>query len=520
MVRTVLRKLQDVGPEEGTDHYFLMRSILQEISYLRNYIYGATIYTSEGVRVGSQSISDASYYSSPLLNDDLIEVALAGDGNNVWLDPSVYSYSGKNLGIVGITMLRTIREGLDGPLLGFLQISVSKSVFTSLYSQLDYGPSGQYLILNNNGNVVISMQVYSNEFMDVVNKAFLERGSVESGHAKVYSTPKGDMLIISRDLDRLGWMILGVVPLREFLTIGQSLSPLLYWTGLIGILLELLFAVLMTRSISKPIIQLSKSMRGAAGNNFSIPLEPKSNDEIGELTESFNFMLIQTASLVDQIHLQHERERELELLALQSQIKPHFLYNTLESIASLIQMGDDKEAFNLTKSVSLFFKGVLSDGKPIITIREEMEILRYYLVIQKTRYQEKLSYEISIDPDILDQRIIKLSLQPLVENSIYHGLRASHKNGVITITGWKDEYAHIRIVDNGVGIHPSRLQELVYEDGSVRMNPLGFGLSSVDHRIKQYYGKSFGIKIHSIFGEMTQVDVCIPLGEDAKWGIQ
>ncbi len=520
-VQTVLKKLQDVEPEEGTDHYFLMRSILQEIIYLRNYIYGATIYTSEGVRVGSQGISDPSYTSSPLLNDDLIEISLMNKGNSVWLDPSVFSYSGKNLGIVGITMLRAIRNGPDGPLLGFLLISVSEAIFTSLYSQLDYGPMGQYLILNNNGNVVLSMRTYGNEFMEAVNKAFLEKDREVAESSKVYSTPNGEMLIISRDFSRLGWLILGVLPLREFLTIGQSLTPLLYMTGLIGIILELLFAILMTRTISKPIIRLSKSMREAAENNFSELLEPQGNDEIGELTESFNFMLTQTTSLMDQIHYQHERERELELLALQSQIKPHFLYNTLESIASLIQMGSDEDAFNLTKSVSLFFKGVLSDGKPIITIREEVEILKHYLVIQKVRYQEKLSYEIAIDEDILDQRIIKLTLQPLVENSIYHGLKASHHNGMIAITGWKEDgFVRLRVKDNGVGIHPDRLQELTYEDGSVKMHSIGFGLSSVDQRIKQYYGKSYGIKISTVHGEMTQVDVRVPVEEDPKWILQ
>lgn len=517
-VQSVLQKLQDREPQVETDHYFLVRSVLQEIIYLRNAINGVTIYTREGIRVGSQSISGKPFSTSAVLNQTLVEEAIKHPGENIWIDPGGLSYSGENRGIVGPIMLRGIKRGDGGAVVGILQISVSESIFSSLYSHLDYGPTGRFLVLDSDGTLIFPERAYQTSFMDIIYRVFLDwrQGSLDD--PRIYNTAEGDMLIMTKGLGRMGWVVLGVVPIDDFLAISKSFTPLLYILGAIGILMELLFAMIITRSISKPIIDLSGMMRKAGEGDFSLRLPHGSGDEIGELVDSFNHMLVQTSVLMDQIYQQNKRERELELLALQSQIKPHFLYNTLESIAALIQLERKEDAFELTKSVSLFFKGVLSKGRPVITIAEELQTIQYYLAIQQTRYQNKLTYSIEIDDEVLSQPIVKLSLQPVVENSIYHGLKAARHKGIVRISGWREkDRVHLRVFDNGAGLSQEKLEQIADSDGNILLNANGFGLSSVDQRLKQYFGSSYGVRLASRSGFWTQVDLFVPFGQEGPW---
>ena len=517
-VQSVLQKLQDREDQEETDHYFLVRSVLQEIIYLRNAINGVTIYTREGVRVGSQSISGKPFSTSSVLNKNLVEAAVARPGQNIWIDPGGLSYSGENRGIVGPIMLRGIRRGNSDTVVGILQISVSESIFSSLYSHLDYGPTGRFLVLDSDGTLIFPERAYQTSFMDIIYRVFLDWKRGDFSSTRIYDTVEGDMLIMTKGLGRMDWVVLGVVPIDDFLAISKSFTPLLYILGALGILLELLFAMIMTRTLSRPIIQLSDHMRQAGEGDFSIRLSRDSTDEIGELVGSFNHMLVQTSILMDRIYQQNKRERELELLALQSQIKPHFLYNTLESIAALIQLDRKDDAFALTKSVSHFFKGVLSKGKPVITISEELETIRYYLSIQQTRYQNKLSYSIEVDDEVQSQPIVKLSLQPVVENSIYHGLKAARHKGVVRISGWRDGgCVHLRVFDNGAGIPAEKMALIADEAGNILPGANGFGLSSVDQRIKQYFGAAYGIRITSRHGFWTQVEMRVPFGQEGSW---
>ena len=267
-VQSVLQKLQDREDQQETEHYFLVRSVLQEIIYLRNAINGVTIYTKDGVRVGSQSISGNPFSTSSVLNKHLVEAAAAQPGQNIWIDPGGMSYSGENRGIVGPIMLRGIRRANTDTVVGILQISVSESIFSSLYSHLDYGPTGRFLVLDSDGTLIFPERAYQTSFMDIIYRVFLDwkRGDFEN--TRRYDTAEGDMLIMTKGLGRMDWVVLGVVPIDEFLAISKSFTPLLYILGALGILLELVFAMIMTRTLSRPIIHLSSLMRQAGEGDF------------------------------------------------------------------------------------------------------------------------------------------------------------------------------------------------------------------------------------------------------------
>ncbi|WP_319415760.1 sensor histidine kinase [Marispirochaeta aestuarii] len=508
-VQAVLSKLQDTDPGDNTDHYFLVRSALQKITYLRNVINGLTLYTSEGVRVGVGSVSDDSFSTSPLLPREMVDLITLNSGRNIWLDLGKHGYSGMNKGIVGLTMLRSIVREESGEILGILQMSVSDSIFSSLYSHLDYGRTGRFMVVDNSGSLIYPEMRFRGPFADLLNDSYLSWIGEGYQQGRIQRTDEGDLLVLSRRIDRLNWTIIGIVPLTELLAFGLRFTRLVYIIGALGVGLELAFAFLIARGISKPIVSLSDSMSDAASGDLSIRLEEDRRDEIGELTGAFNHMLRRMSDLMDRVYIHHQRERELELMALQSQINPHFLYNTLESISSLTQLGRNDDAYNLAKSVSLFYRGVLSNGRPVISIREEVQTIRHYLIIQKTRYQEKLNFEVDVDNEILDQRIVKLSLQPLVENSIYHGLKASRRVGFISVTGIREkECVRLRVEDNGAGIKADRIREVLSQREREGLG--GFGLSSVDQRLKQRFGNDFGLSIESSFGEWTRVTITVP----------
>lgn len=514
VIQSVLGKLQDASPAENTDHYFLVRSTLQKVTYLGDLIDGVTIYTRDGVRVGTGNISGGDLPTPSVLNEELVESTVKNSGESIWIDPAEPSYSGFVPGFVGLTMLRAIREGGDGPVVGILQISVSERIFSSLYRHLDYGRTGRFFVMGRGDALVFPEAGYRGQYSQLVGESYLDWAGKRSTGEQIHSTSEGELLVVSNRLDRLGWTILGVVPVAELREFGRLFTNVIYLIGALFVTLELGFAYLMTRSVSRPIVSLSESMSDASTGDLSIRLETDSGDEIGDLKRSFNNMLERMSSLMDRLYLHHRRERDLELMALQSQINPHFLYNTLESISALAQLGRNTDAYNLSKALSLFYRGVLSEGRPVVDIGEEVQTIRHYLVIQKMRYHDTLNYEISVDEEILDQQIVKLSLQPLVENSIYHGLKVSRRPGFIEITGRREgDVVRLTVRDNGVGIEPDRIEAAMSgeaESGSFG----GFGLSSVDQRLRHCFGDRYGISVESRHGEWTKVHVRVPFEED------
>lgn len=518
VIQSVLGKLQDASPTENTDHYFLVRSTLQKVTYLGSVIDRVTIYTRDGVRVGTGSVTADELSSPAVLNKRLVDAAVQNSSKSIWLDPRNRSYSGFEPGLTGLTMLRAIRRGSNGPILGILEITLSERIFSSLYRHLDFGRTGRFFIVGKNNVIVFPDARYQGEYSQLVRESYIGWSQEEPRQERISSTAEGELLVVSTPLDRLGWSVLGIVPVRELREFGRRFTHVIYLIGALAVALEFAFVVLMTRAVSKPIVALSESMSDASTGDLSIRLETESKDEVGDLKRSFNNLLEQMSSLMDRVYLQHRRERELELMALQSQISPHFLYNTLESISALAQLERNTDAYNLSKSLSLFYRGVLSNGRPVVNIAEEIQMTRHYLEIQQMRYRDTLKYEISVDEEIVNQRIVKLSLQPLVENAIYHGLKASRRPGFITISGRREQDTiTLTVEDNGIGIKPDRIDEVMNAEANSSSFG-GFGLSSVDQRLKTCFGQEYGISIESQDGEWTKVSIRVPFEHETGDG--
>lgn len=261
--------------------------------------------------------------------------------------------------------------------------------------------------------------------------------------------------------------------------------------------------------ITKPINELCEKVKRLGKGDFTIiPVKTK-NEEIKTLDDGFNEMIIHITNLLNKIKEDEKVLHKTELELLQAQINPHFLYNTFDSIIWLAETHCYDDVVNMVSSLSTFFRNSLNKGQDIITLEDEEKQVCSYLEIQKIRYSDILEYEINIPKDLLGYSLPKLTLQPLVENALYHGIKNKRGMGKILISGSENETDIILSVkDNGIGISASHLRDLcagIYEDKHT-----GLGLVNVHKRLKLYCGEEYGLVFESIEGEGTEVIIHIP----------
>ena len=291
-------------------------------------------------------------------------------------------------------------------------------------------------------------------------------------------------------------------------------STILIGMAVVTMILLLLTAVTVSmqvsRGITEPVIALTEKAKQFGERDFAQATPIQTNiEELEILDESFNEMTGHISTLMEK---QIENERSLhraELELLQAQINPHFLYNTLDSIAILAESGRSEDAINMITSLSSFFRNSLSEGEDIHTLKAEMTQAVSYLEIQQIRYSDILTYSMNIDENIQDRLVPKLILQPLIENALYHGIKNRRGRGLISITGGlEDGKILLRVRDNGAGMEPEKLTEL--ENGLTQENQGSFGLKNVNQRIQLYCGAEYGLKFESKPGEGTIVTVTLP----------
>lgn len=282
----------------------------------------------------------------------------------------------------------------------------------------------------------------------------------------------------------------------------------------------------LVRSVHEAIDRLQQFTKEFSSGNLHARASPALVEELSDLTNDVNVMAEQMENLIAQNRREQENLKKAELRTLQAQVNPHFLYNTLDTIVWAAESGKDEEVVTLTKSLSDFFRSSLSSGADWVTVAQEVRHLNGYLSIQKIRYRDILNYEVDVDPAMENCRMLKLLLQPLVENALYHGIKFRRGGGRILVRGrQKDNVLFFSVQDTGVGMTPEKLREVLdaMHTGKVRRrNPDepepggGFGLYNVDQRIRLYYGLEKGIEIES-GPDGTIVSFSVPAyeGEDA-----
>lgn len=303
----------------------------------------------------------------------------------------------------------------------------------------------------------------------------------------------------------------------------QSGFTILAFGGVGMLIAAILFSLVatwrITKSIYVPIKKLHDVTTTIARQDLEMLVTTDNTDEIAELGMSFNIMVGKIKELLDAKIKEHENLKKAELRALQAQINPHFLYNTLDSIIWMAEAKKIEQVVELVSVLSRFFRITLSKGKDWISVREEIEHVESYLAIQKVRYRDILDYRIDVPDKLRDGKILKLTLQPLVENALYHGIKNKRNGGTIVVRAqqFNDDLLQIQIEDNGIGMTQERLEQLRAllalegdSDDEV-ISESGYGVNNVNQRIKLYYGKAYGLTIESEYMHGACVSVIIPL---------
>ena len=292
----------------------------------------------------------------------------------------------------------------------------------------------------------------------------------------------------------------------------ESFIALFAGIGFSIVVIVVMVTAYVLNSVTRPVHELSEATKKIAGGDFSTRVTVGSKDEIGTLADSVNEMTERLEDFVEKIKEDERKMRHTELRLLQEQINPHFLYNTLDTIVWLVEGNATDKAVNMVVSLSDFFRIVLSKGKEIITLKEEEQHIRSYLEIQQVRYRDILEYDIQIPKELYQYKILKLTLQPLVENSLYHGIKTKRGKGTIYVTGrLENDKIYLDVKDTGVGMNEAELASL----RSKILKPCketdsGFGLANVNERIRMNFGPEYGMTIDSKQGEGTWVQIVIP----------
>ena len=409
-----------------------------------------------------------------------------------------------------ITLSRGIRDRSgSGEKEGVFFIDLNYSAISGLCDQSTVGTKGYAFILDAKGNIV-----YHPQQQQLYNELQTENISLimdtDDDTVLTGTGNNGKLYSISRS-DKTGWTVVDCTNVRELLSKSRQAQSIYVLTAVVLVIVALLFSRFMARSITLPIQKLRDSMKKVQEGDFSVSdVVVDSRNEIGSLTKSFDVMTHRIQELMEQNVHEQEQKRKSELKALQSQINPHFLYNTLDSIIWMAEGKKNEEVVLMTASLARLLRQSISNEDEVVPIANEVEYARGYLTIQKMRYKDKLEFQIEVDPSILHIPLIKLVLQPIIENAIYHGLKYKESKGLLIIKGFpKDGNAVLQVIDDGVGMDEETLAH-IYDRHKVNYHSNGVGVYNVQKRLKLYYGEDYGITYESVVGKGTTATITIP----------
>lgn len=495
--------LQD--SEESADQLKYKMQVEKRLDYLdalypdKQYS-SISVFDSCGHMVNSNSIrSEASKY------EQFFNI-IKENYNVKWLD--LYEVSLGDYEKNGIGYIRYYGDYDSGLIKGYVLIEYQSPLLINNFAHIRYGETGSYLIADTDGNKKIEndQDVSGN----ISEEEYFQWAEDNKKGGKVFRIDGKRYLVTASVIPTLDWLMIGLTPVNELTKAGKAMTQIIYVVGIIAALISTFFSLRVSHSVTKPLIYLTDTMKKFGKGDLSVRVPVLYEDEIGILSEEFNKMSEQIRQLVDQVYREQRAKRKSELAALQAQINPHFLYNTLNSVSSLIKMNCPDEAFIMIQAIGTFYRTSLSDGKTLIPLDQEITNIENYIKIQKVRYGNKIEYEIDIENEILQEWIVKLTLQPLVENSIYHGIKEMRGKGIIRIKGWKEKNkVFIQVSDNGLGIPEEKLEELFSKD--YREKGSAFGLFNIQQRLQIYFGKEYGLTVESKLSQGTKATVCIPV---------
>lgn len=423
-------------------------------------------------------------------------------------------------GQADLYMVRMIYNVDDFKEIGMIILKVNREKLKNVYSDLSVEFMNGIQILSQNHEWLIGMS--QNE---------LTADEIEwlNGQDKEWNyliDPKSRQMIAYMNIEETPWQVVAKASLKELFSEEMDRFRSLFVLVMICTVLLLFgFSLLMAMDILEPIKQLVTGIQKFEEQNVHEEIRVDREDELGYLSRCFNKMSSEIDNLLNRVYKEQLTRKEAELKALQAQINPHFLFNTLESINWMAQLNDVPEIRDMVTSLSELMEASIGKGNPMIPLSKELKYIDSYLTIMKYRYGDRLAYESRVEPCALHQEVPKLILQPLIENAIYHGVDKVRKKCLIELTVEKQEdQIYIEIKDNGKGIKPEEVRcmneqfEENRRDYFLEKHSKGIGLANVNSRLKLFFGQKYGLMIESEYEHYTKITLCIPIiskGENA-----
>lgn len=394
---------------------------------------------------------------------------------------------------------------------GILLVDISYSSLEQLFDGVTAGKGGYVYLISSDGELLYhpKMQLIDSGRMQENNVA--AAAYKDGNHMEEFDG--SSRFVTIKSIGYTGWKVVGVTP--ENVVTLNTIKTRLFIVFIIALILFILALInsYISSRITNPIKELEKSVGILEEGNLDVPVYAGGSYEIQHLGKSIGDMAAQIRLLMQDIVTEHEAKRKQEFDTLQSQINPHFLYNTLDIIVWMIENEQKAEAVKAVTALARFFRISLSKGKSIITVRDELEHVRNYLMIQHMRFKNKFTYEIQAEDGVLELASLKLMLQPLVENAIYHGMEFMDGDGEILLKVWKEEGdLYFSVIDNGLGMTEEQVGNLFTGASHVdSKRGSGIGVKNVNERIKLYFGEKYGLSIESEPDEGTTVKIHLPV---------
>lgn len=409
-----------------------------------------------------------------------------------------------------ITLVRMINDTDDYKQLAVLLINIDESTILEYFDEVGAKYDSQYCIVDSTGNYVVKPSNYTKN-MDIL----VFNNEIETSGYDIMKREEGKVIVVQQELGIQDWKLIGMMPLDSKSPLGDYQKSLIVLIIALNSIVIFICSVTLMRLVFKPLSSVQEYMEMVEREQFvEIPIEEDKTDEINDLKKGFNAMVRAIQELIEKIKIEEKTIAKNELDIIQAQINPHFLYNTLDAVSALALMEDSKNCFKMTQALGSFYKNSLNAGQELITVWDEIECIKSYITILNVRYNNKIHLECDIEEGIRPLRILKLILQPIVENSVHHGIRNKKGDGSIVIKGYRDEEEIIFIItDDGLGMTEEKVAEIL--EGRSQKSKSGFGLYSSIQRISLFYGIQKPITITSEIGNGTEITVCIKVMEGA-----
>lgn len=397
-----------------------------------------------------------------------------------------------------------------------LLIEMAYQGLEEVLDEVTLGNGGYIYLMDSNGDII-----WHPKFELIASGRVKENNLVAAGYddgsrEEVFNGTR--QTVVTKTVGYTGWKLVGVIK-----GTGISLNMLKTRLFIVFVILLIIFIVILINSyisfrVTNPIRELEKSVKELEEGNLDADIYMGGSYEVQHLGKSVQDMKFRIKGLMQDIVSEHEEKRKSEFDSLQAQINPHFLYNTLDIIVWQIENEKQSEAVHTVTALARFFRLSLGKGKNIVTVKDEIDHVKNYLMIQHMRFKNKFDYEFDIAEDVLELPSLKLMLQPLVENAIYHGMEFMDGDGMIMVKAWrKEDELYLSVADNGLGMTEDKV-EMILTGKSTSGNGRGsgIGVKNVNERIKLYFGEAYGLTIDSEPDEGTTVIIHLPAKDEKE----